>query len=59
MPTTYPGTDSFMSELSDIADLPLSVDIVFDNTEYNELMRRTGLVEGESGTPVSAFNSSI
>jgi hypothetical protein len=45
-----------LSDLSDGQDLPL--DLV-DGAEYPGLMRRIGLSEGEAGTPVSAFNSSI
>lgn len=45
-----------LSDLSDGQDLPL--DLV-DGAKYPGLMRRIGLSEGEAGTPVSAFNSSI
>jgi hypothetical protein len=46
-----------ISALPDTGDLPL--DDSSGDTGYRELMRRTGLVDGEAGTPVSAFNSSI
>jgi hypothetical protein len=46
-----------LSALPDTADLPL--DAVTDDTGYRETVRRTGLEDGEAGTPVSAFNSSI
>jgi hypothetical protein len=45
------------SELSDMHDLPL--DAVVDVVEYNRIMRRIGVSDGEPVTPVSAFNSSI
>ena len=45
-----------LSDLSDGQDLPL--DLV-DGAKYPGLMRRIGLSEGEAGTPVYAFNSSI
>jgi hypothetical protein len=47
------------SDLTDIHDLPLDADVNLDNIEYSHIMRRIGLAEGEPGTPVSAFNSSI
>jgi hypothetical protein len=46
------------SELS-VDDLPLGGEVGFDNAEYAHIMRRIGVEEGELGTPVSAFNSSI
>jgi hypothetical protein len=46
-----------LSSLPDIGDLPL--DDSSGDIGYRELMRRTGLDDGEAGTPVSAFNSSI
>ena len=45
------------SQLQDVYDLPLDLKVGSDDIE--DLMRRIGLVEGEAGTPVSAFNSSI
>jgi hypothetical protein len=45
------------SDILDTQDLPLG-DVVSDG-EYEHLLRRTGTVEGEQGTQVSAFNSSI
>jgi hypothetical protein len=50
-------TLELLSSLPDTADLPL--DAATDGIGYRELMRRTGLEDGEAGTPVSAFNSSI
>jgi len=47
------------SDMSDINELPLDVEINIDEAEYAHIMRRIGLVEGEPGTSVSAFNSSI
>jgi hypothetical protein len=49
--------ESILSDVLDNHDLPLEVTV--DEAEYAHLMRRIGLVEGESGTRVSAFNSSI
>jgi hypothetical protein len=57
MSIIYADNVTFPSELSDTRDLPLDESI--DETQYAHLMRRIGLVEGEPGTPVSAFNSSI
>jgi hypothetical protein len=58
MSTTY--ADAVVaSDMSDIQELPLDVEINIDEAEYVHIMRRIGLVEGESGTSVSAFNSSI
>jgi hypothetical protein len=58
MPTSYAG-DVFTSDVSDIHDLPLDAEVSFDEVEYAHIMRRIGVVEGEPGTSVSAFNSSI
>jgi hypothetical protein len=58
MPTSY-ADDVFTSDMSDIRDLPLDAEVSFDEVEYGHIMRRIGIVEGEQGTPVSAFNSSI
>ena len=58
MPTTY--ADAVLtSDMSDIHDLPLDAEVSIDDVEYAHIMRRIGLVEGEPGTSVSAFNSSI
>jgi hypothetical protein len=58
MPTFY-ADDVFTSDLSDIRDLPLDAEVSFDEVEYGYIMRRIGIAEGEQGTSVSAFNSSI
>ena len=58
MPTTYADA-VFTSGLSDIHDLPLDAEISIDDAEYAHIMRRIGIAEGEPGTTVSAFNSSI
>jgi hypothetical protein len=58
MPTSY-ADDVFTSDMSDIHDLPLGTEVSFDEVEYARIMRRIGVAEGELGTPVSAFNSSI
>jgi hypothetical protein len=47
------------SDMSDIRNLPLDADANIDDVEYAHIMRRIGIVEGEPGTSVSAFNSSI
>jgi hypothetical protein len=49
--------ESIISDVLDSQDLPLGVTV--DEAEYARLLRRIGLVEGEAGTSVSAFNSSI
>ena len=46
-----------VSQLRDGYDLPLDSKVGSD--DIGDLMRRIGLVGGEAGTPVSAFNSSI
>jgi hypothetical protein len=56
MPTISEATEYLVSGLPD--GHALSLDCA-DGIEYANLMRRIGLVEGEGGTPVSAFNSSI
>jgi hypothetical protein len=58
MPTSY-ADDVFTSDVSDIHDLPLDAEVGFDEVEYAHIMRRIGIAEGEPGTSVSAFNSSI
>lgn len=58
MPTSY-ADDVFTSDMSDIRDLPLDAGVNFDEVEYGHIMRRIGIAEGERGTSVSAFNSSI
>jgi hypothetical protein len=50
---------SVVSSISDDGDLPFDVDVIIDDTEYAAIMRRAGQPDGESVTPVSAFNSSI
>jgi hypothetical protein len=56
MPTIYAG--DLTSDLS-VYDLPLDAPDSFDDVEYAHIMRRIGIAEGEPGTSVSAFNSSI
>lgn len=58
MRTSYPD-DVLTSDMSDIQDLPLDAKVGIDDVEYAHIMRRIGIAEGESGTSVSAFNSSI
>jgi hypothetical protein len=58
MPTV--STDhNIVSDVSDMRDQPLDAEVGFDFSEYARIMRRIGVAEGELGTPVSAFNSSI
>jgi len=45
--------------MSDLSDLPLDAEVNLDDAEYAHIMRRIGITEGEPGTTVSAFNSSI
>jgi hypothetical protein len=47
------------SSVVDISDVPLDADVNIDGLEYMRIMRRIGISDGESVTPVSAFNSSI
>jgi FXSXX-COOH protein len=47
------------SDLTDLHDLSLDVEVNLDDGEYARIMRRIGLGDGEPGTTVSAFNSSI
>jgi len=49
---------TYLSDLTDAGDLPLG-EASLSDAEYETLLRRTGIAEGEAGTPVSAFNSSI
>ena len=58
MPTIFADA-VIASDMSDIHDLPLDAEVSFDEVEYAHIMRRIGIVEGEQGTSVSAFNSSI
>ena len=47
------------SEMADIHDLPFDVDLSIGVGDYERIMRRIRASDGASGTPVSAFNSSI
>ncbi|MGH3212887.1 MAG: hypothetical protein ACRDNO_34515 [Trebonia sp.] len=58
MATSY-ADHVFTSDMSDIHDLPLDAEVSFDEVEYAHIMRRIGIADGEPGTSVSAFNSSI
>jgi hypothetical protein len=58
MSTLY-AVSVFESDVSDIRDLPLDAEVTIDDVEYAHIMRRIGIAEGEPGTSVSAFNSSI
>ncbi len=51
------ATESLRSDLLDCSDVPL--DHAADDAELGQILHQVGIVEGESGTPVSAFNSSI
>jgi hypothetical protein len=48
-----------LSSLIDVSDVPLQADVNIDSLEYMRIMRRIGINDDESVTPVSAFNSSI
>ncbi|HEY3882966.1 MAG TPA: hypothetical protein VGM12_30635 [Trebonia sp.] len=48
-----------LSGVTDVSDVPLRADVNIDGLEYMRIMRRIGIQDGESVTPVSAFNSSI
>jgi len=58
MPTIY-AVEVIPSDVSDLRDLPLDAEVDIDNVEYAHMMWRVGVAEGEAGTSVSAFNSSI
>jgi hypothetical protein len=49
--------DVIVSGVSDMRDLPLDAEDNVADDEYANIMRRTGIAEGEPS--VSAFNSSI
>ena len=53
------AADAIVSGMSDLSDLPLDAEVNLDDAEYAHIMRRIGITEGEPGTTVSAFNSSI
>jgi hypothetical protein len=58
MSITYAEKETHvLSGLSDDEALPLDASV--SEAEGADLMRRIGLAEGELGTPVAAFNSSI
>jgi len=55
-----PATEEMLlSDLADLGDVPLNATPAIDAGQYARLMRQIGVTEGEAGTPVSAFNSSI
>jgi hypothetical protein len=56
--TTATQETALTSDLADTGDLPLGEGAPGD-ADYEALLRRTGVTEGEAGTTVSAFNSSI
>ena len=57
MSTAY--TDQvIVSDLPDIGELPFAVE-VNDDVECALILRRLGILDGESDRPVPAFNSSI
>jgi len=47
------------SRVIDVSRVPLSAEVNIDGLEYIRIMRRIGIQDGESVTPVAAFNSSI
>jgi hypothetical protein len=47
------------SVMSDVRDQPFDFDVTIDAVEYSRIMRRISVQDGESDTPVAAFNSSI
>ena len=48
-----------VSDAPVMRDLPFDMEVDINDTEYAHIMRRIGIAEGEPGTSVSAFNSSI
>lgn len=57
--TVIPAGASITSGMSDHGGQPLDAEVDIDDYEYARIMRRIGVTEGEPGTPVSCFNSSI
>jgi hypothetical protein len=53
------GAEVINSVMSDVRDQSFDFDVDIDSSEYSRIMRRIGVQDGESVTPVSAFNSSI
>jgi hypothetical protein len=49
--------DAIPSMLPEIHDVPLTAVVAIDHSEYEQIMR--GIVDDNSVTPVSAFNSNI
>ena len=47
------------SAVTDVSNIPLSAEVNIDGLEYIRIMRRIGIQDDETVTPVSAFNSSI
>lgn len=54
-----PAQDLVTSDLPGAGDLPLGTAGGISDAEYARLMRRIGIAGGETGSPVSAFSSSI
>jgi hypothetical protein len=54
-----PTDEVVLSRVIDVSDVPLQAEVDIDGLEYMRIMRRIGIQDGESVTPVSAFNSSI
>jgi hypothetical protein len=54
-----PADEVVESRVIDVSDVPLCAEVNIDGLEYIRIMRRIGIQDGESVTPVSAFNSSI
>jgi hypothetical protein len=57
--TVAQADEVVLSNLIDVSDVPLDADVNIDGLEYARIMRRIGIQDSESVTPVSAFNSSI
>jgi hypothetical protein len=53
------ATGTVGTEVSDELDLTFDFDLNIDAVEYSRIMRRIGSDGDETGTRVSAFNSSI
>ncbi len=57
--TVAQADEVLLSRVIDVSDVPLRTEVNIDGLEYMRIMRRIGIQDGESVTPVSAFNSSI
>jgi hypothetical protein len=57
--TVAQADEIVLSNVFDVSDVPFNADVNIDGLEYMRIMRRIGIQDSESVTPVAAFNSSI